>query len=441
MTATIDHVDTQTIGSDDGDDAVNIPTDEVREEILAEAAASKALLTQDPVWADLLRPFPRKDIGLMPTDGDRDGVKANCVRGSNASRDRRYCGGYHTPSNHIDFIGHAAIEKRLIEVVGPDGYTLTAADPDVHLATIEAYGRAGLQDEARAYIRTAPPKIDAFGGCNLVLNVLGEERIGYGWARGTFMKPGDKVKAARSDAFRNAAMRLGLGIDLWLSKDVSALNGVARAVEDGPTADPNVIRRVILAAMGDDDPAETIRQYRQHDREAGVSWTGVRVRNEFGMAEDAETWAGRVRMGVRVGQVIQDWSDVDRGPSQAPPVQVSSRVRNTEQAATKAPSTVPAATTVAAVEAGPAAPGLTLTALDSWYSEYEWQSEILGEPGLRRAARFLQLDNVAKVSDLPPSRLQQIVVRSRRKVTEAIDLGVLTAVYLAATGPARTGLA
>lgn len=100
------------------------------------------------------------------------------------------CGGWHQPEvQHIDYIGHAAITARLLDV-----------DPHWNWEPV-ALDAAGL------------PAIDKDGGLWIRLTVAGMTRLGYGDA-------GDKsgpnaTKERIGDALRNAGMRFGMALELW----------------------------------------------------------------------------------------------------------------------------------------------------------------------------------------------------------------------------------
>lgn len=138
----------------------------------------------------LREPFPANEVERLPRPTWKgawdDGRKAKC----------KECGGYHVLENtiHLDYIGHAGVTRRLLEV-----------DP---LWTWEplAYDENGL------------PKFDGFGGLWIRLTVCGVTRLGYGDAVG---KGGSTtaVKEVIGDALRNAAMRFGVALDLWSKID------------------------------------------------------------------------------------------------------------------------------------------------------------------------------------------------------------------------------
>ncbi len=124
--------------------------------------------------------FPTSEIGKLPKPTTRDGQKGQC----------RDCGGYHQlPAVHLDYVGHAAVTKRLLDVDPLWSWEPFAIGPD------------GL------------PARDQNGGLWIKLTVLGVTRIGYGDSQG---KPGpNAVKEAIGDALRNAAMRFGVALELW----------------------------------------------------------------------------------------------------------------------------------------------------------------------------------------------------------------------------------
>lgn len=128
----------------------------------------------------LRAPFPQHQISKLPKPYKSDSPKGKCSE----------CGGYHgLPAVHLDYVGHAALTDRLLEVdinwnwepvaYGPDGY----------------------------------PVIDKNGGMWIRLTVCGVTRLGYGDAQG---KTGaNAMKECIGDALRNAAMRFGAALDLW----------------------------------------------------------------------------------------------------------------------------------------------------------------------------------------------------------------------------------
>ena len=137
--------------------------------------------------AKMREPFAPSLISKLPKPYKRDSPKGEC----------KECGGYHgLPAMHLDYVGHAALTHRLLDV-----------DP---LWTWEplSVGADGL------------PALDKHGGLWIRLTVCGLTRLGYGDADG---KTGPSaVKELIGDALRNAAMRFGAALDLWHKGDLHA---------------------------------------------------------------------------------------------------------------------------------------------------------------------------------------------------------------------------
>ena len=132
-----------------------------------------------PEQAKALRePFPKSAIGKMPKAGMQ-----------------------------LDYVGHAAVTQRLLEV-----------DP-------EWTWRPMCVDEM-----TGKVQLDDNGGLWIWLTVAGVTRPGYG--DGGNSKGGDAVKVAIGDALRNAAMRFGVALDLWAKEDIGTTFEHPRPVAD-----------------------------------------------------------------------------------------------------------------------------------------------------------------------------------------------------------------
>jgi len=94
----------------------------------------------------------------------------------------------------LDYVGHAALTKRLLET-------------DLEWSWEPfAVGQDGL------------PKLDEAGGLWIRLTVCGITRIGYGDAGNS--KGTQAIKEAIGDALRNAGMRFGAALDLWHKGDL-----------------------------------------------------------------------------------------------------------------------------------------------------------------------------------------------------------------------------
>lgn len=133
-------------------------------------------------------PFDSNHVSKLPkpTKAQTDEVRQDYKKGVRC----QICGTWHHKDVvHLDYVGHAAITHRLLDV-----------DP---LWTWEpvALDAAGL------------PLIDKDGGMWIKLTVAGMTRLGYGDADG---KTGPNATKERiGDALRNAAMRFGMALDLW----------------------------------------------------------------------------------------------------------------------------------------------------------------------------------------------------------------------------------
>lgn len=147
--------------------------------------------------ARLREPFAANQINVLPRNvrkNDPDKFKCESSNGRKVSIDGKYCGGYHSLSLHLDYVGHAALTDRLLEV-----------DPEWSWEPL-ALREDGL------------PAFDSFGGLWIRLSICGVTRIGYGDTAG---KDGaNAVKEAIGDALRNAGMRFGAALDLWHKGDL-----------------------------------------------------------------------------------------------------------------------------------------------------------------------------------------------------------------------------
>lgn len=126
--------------------------------------------------AKLREPFPASAIGKMPKAGIQ-----------------------------LDYVGHAAVTQRLLEV-----------DPDWTWMPLAWHVDTGI------------PLLDEHGGLWIKLTVCGVTRPGYG--DGGNSKGGDAVKVAIGDAIRNAAMRFGVALDLWAKEDIATTFTAPRLV-------------------------------------------------------------------------------------------------------------------------------------------------------------------------------------------------------------------
>lgn len=110
----------------------------------------------------------------------------------------------------LDYVGHAALTKRLLEVDPCWSWEPMALTPE------------GL------------PLFDQGGGLWIRLTVCGMTRLGYGDAN---KEGGDAIKEVIGDALRNAAMRFGAALALWHKGDLYANSRRAPQFEQEPEGD------------------------------------------------------------------------------------------------------------------------------------------------------------------------------------------------------------
>lgn len=164
--------------------------------------ANKVVLEKDqgkPEWLARLRlPFPANQISKLPK-----GTKAQNECAYNLKIKCSECGGFHHPGViHLDYVGHAALTNRLLDVDPAWNWEPASLDS------------SGL------------PLLDQGGGLWIKLTICGITRLGYGDAAGK--TGGDAMKERIGDALRNAAMRFGAALELWhkgeLHKDIEEDN-------------------------------------------------------------------------------------------------------------------------------------------------------------------------------------------------------------------------
>ncbi|MCR5876969.1 hypothetical protein [Phenylobacterium sp. J367] len=150
----------------------------------------------DPL-AKLRDPFPPNQVSKLPkeTKAQKEEREKDRSKGINCN----ICGGWHHKNTiHLDYVGHAALTDRLLDV-----------DP--------------LWSWEPVAFRDGLPAFDQTGGLWIKLTVCGVTRLGYGHAAGKpNMDPGAREKEVIGDALRNAAMRFGAALDLWHKGDLHA---------------------------------------------------------------------------------------------------------------------------------------------------------------------------------------------------------------------------
>jgi len=134
----------------------------------------------------LRRPFPPESVGKLPKGGTM-----------------------------LDFVGHAAVTDRLLAVDPEWSWDFAETDP----ATGQPSPRYSIDPEKNLWIR---------------LTVCGVTRIGVG--------DGPNAKERIGDALRNAAMRFGVGLDLWAKENLvefaQAANTARRVADPSDTKAP-----------------------------------------------------------------------------------------------------------------------------------------------------------------------------------------------------------
>lgn len=138
--------------------------------------------------ARLREPFPDHQVSKLPK-----GTKAQNDCPASEKRNCKVCGGWHHPNVvHLDYVGHAALTDRLLDV-----------DPT-------------WSWEPMALTAEGLPRFDSSGGLWIRLTVCGVTRLGYGHANSkSHMDAGAREKEVIGDALRNAGMRFGAALDLW----------------------------------------------------------------------------------------------------------------------------------------------------------------------------------------------------------------------------------
>jgi hypothetical protein len=130
--------------------------------------------------AKLKVPFEKHQINLLPKPYKKDSPSGKCSE----------CGGWHgLPAAHLEYVGHAALTARLLEVDPLWNWEPMAVDA------------AGL------------PALDKDGSMWIRLTICGVTRLGVGDAQNK--TGGNAAKERIGDAMRNAGMRFGAALELW----------------------------------------------------------------------------------------------------------------------------------------------------------------------------------------------------------------------------------
>ena len=161
------------------------------------------VMTSNEGLAKLREVFPPNQISKLPKPvKSKDDDKGKCERGSRYSSDGHFCGGCHSRSMHLDYVGHAALTDRLL-------------DADLHWSW-----------EPLCMAANGLPVMDDLGGMWIKLTVCGVTRLGYGHAGSKI--GGDAIKEVIGDALRNAAMRFGAALELWHKGELHLENEITQ---------------------------------------------------------------------------------------------------------------------------------------------------------------------------------------------------------------------
>jgi hypothetical protein len=173
------------------------------------------MLTPDPdqILEAVRAPFSPDQIGHLPrvTCPDCSNREKRCEKHRKAVCP--YCKAYvSTQHTHIDYVGHAHVTERLLEV-----------DPRWSWEPL-AINANGL------------PAVDDNGGLWIKLTIGDMMRLGYGHASGK--RGGDAMKETIGDAIRNAAMRFGVALDLWKKESPAPVDDVPDRKVERPAQTP-----------------------------------------------------------------------------------------------------------------------------------------------------------------------------------------------------------
>lgn len=183
------------------------------------------------------KPFPAHQISRLPKESRAqiDERRANRASAINCP----VCGSWHHKhAVHLDYVGHAALTDRLLDVDPAWAWEPMSVSAD------------GL------------PVLDQYGGMWIRLTVCGVTRIGYGHAGDK--SGGDAIKEVIGDALRNAAMRFGAALDLWHRGQLHLDDGSDDAGKPAPDPAPDAgmpadVLADWRAAIASADDLDTLR--------------------------------------------------------------------------------------------------------------------------------------------------------------------------------------
>jgi hypothetical protein len=199
---------------------------------------------------------------------------------------------------HLTYMGHAAVTGRLLRV--DPLWSWEPAYRDVEAGVVLAAMEAGNPEILATVLALAPPRYTD-GGLWIRLTVCGITRLGFGDASG---KTGPMAtKEIIGDAIRNAAMRFGVGLDLWNKGEGSLFDvqsaGVASDVPPPAAAIPAREEAAEGRAMGVEVILSTLMGVR-----GKAAWMALEAtaRTE-GLLDRPVTWRGQQ---VTLGQAFDE---------------------------------------------------------------------------------------------------------------------------------------
>jgi hypothetical protein len=139
----------------------------------------------DEIARQLREPLPADQIGKLP--------KIPRAQQNDRKQGCRYCGGYHVPiadNLHVDYVAHAIVTDKLNTIVGQDGWGLA----------IDLLKESKDGEHVIGILAT------------LTIAGLSKQEAGDPGKRSTW---GEELKLAISDWLPRAAMRFGLGLEVW----------------------------------------------------------------------------------------------------------------------------------------------------------------------------------------------------------------------------------
>jgi hypothetical protein len=182
---------------------------------------------------ELMVPFKDDQIGKLPRVTCRECSDRKMKCGKHHEKRCEECQAWVSERHiHIDYVGHAHVTERLLEV--DLEWSWEPLERDVDPQVMAAAVATGKPEVIKLVLDAAPPKfeLDDFGnpvGLWIKLTICGVTRPGYGSCPS---KQSDAVKVLIGDALRNAGQRFGVALEQWMKGDranPAAENAVADA--------------------------------------------------------------------------------------------------------------------------------------------------------------------------------------------------------------------